>query len=160
MVARYPILHLHSEAHRRPRGRGLGFAILVATVAAGLLPAPSRAAERFRGLYTWIFHKYWVDELYNALFVDFGKRLCRGLWSVDAKGVDGAVNGTSALTVLMSRVSAAFDFRFVDGLVNAVADLIQDGSQAFKRIQTGVIQNYLLAMAMGIFVIVTLYFFL
>jgi hypothetical protein len=37
--------------------------------------------------------------------------------------------------------------------------VIQGGSQAFKRIQTGVIQNYLLAMAMGIFVIVSLYFF-
>jgi hypothetical protein len=47
----------------------------------------------------------------------------------------------------------------VDGLVNAIADVIQEGSQAFKRIQTGVIQNYLLAMAMGIFVIVSLYFF-
>jgi NADH-quinone oxidoreductase subunit L len=73
--------------------------------------------------------------------------------------VDGVVNGASALTVLMSRVSAAFDFRFVDGLVNAIADLIQGGSQAFRRTQTGVIQNYLLAMAMGVFVIVCLFFF-
>ena len=118
-----------------------------------------RLAERFRGIYNTLLNKYWVDELYNAVFVDFGKRLCRGLWKVDAEGVDGAVNGTSALTVLTSRVSAAFDFRAVDGLVNAIADLIQGGSQAFRRIQTGVIQNYLLAMAMGIFVVVTLYFF-
>jgi hypothetical protein len=47
----------------------------------------------------------------------------------------------------------------VDGLVNAIADLIQGGSQAFRRTQTGVIQNYLLAMAMGVFVIVCLFFF-
>jgi NADH-quinone oxidoreductase subunit L len=47
----------------------------------------------------------------------------------------------------------------VDGLVNWIADLIQDGSQVFRRLQTGVIQNYLLAMAMGIFVIVSLFFF-
>jgi NADH-quinone oxidoreductase subunit L len=118
-----------------------------------------RLSERFRGLYTLLLNKYWVDEVYGAVFVDFGKRLCRGLWSVDARGVDGAVNGASALTILTSRLSAAFDFRGVDGLVNAIADLIQGGSQAFRRIQTGVIQNYLLAMAMGIFVVVTLYFF-
>ena len=118
-----------------------------------------RLADRFRGLYTLLLNKYWVDEWYNAVFVDFGKKLCRGLWSVDSRGVDGVVNGTSAFTVLMSRVSAAFDFRFVDGLVNAIADLIQDGSQAFRRTQTGVIQNYLLAMAMGVFVIVSLFFF-
>jgi len=125
----------------------------------GESPAPARAAERFRGLYTLILNKYKVDELYIAVFVDFGKWLCRLFWTVDAKGVDGTVNGASALTVFLSQRSALFDFRGVDGLVNAIADVIQGGSQAFRRLQTGVIQNYLLAMAMGIFVIVSLYFF-
>jgi NADH-quinone oxidoreductase subunit L len=118
-----------------------------------------RLAERLRGIYTLLWNKYWVDELYDAVFVDFGKRLCHHLWGVDAKGVDGAVNGTSALTVFLSQVSAKFDFRGVDGLVNAIADLIQGGSQTFRRIQTGLLQNYLLAMAMGIFVIVSLFYF-
>jgi len=135
---------------------GIGLAYLMYMKRPGMA---DRLSERFRGIYNTLLNKYWVDELYIAVFVDFGKRLCRGLWKVDAEGVDGAVNGTSALTVLTSRVSAAFDFRAVDGLVNAIADLIQGGSQAFRRIQTGVIQNYLLAMAMGIFVVVTLYFF-
>src|SRR5512139_702289 len=118
-----------------------------------------RLAERFRGIYTFLWNKYWIDEVYDAIFVDFGKRLCHRLWGVDAKGVDGAVNGTSALTVFLSQVSAKFDFRGVDGLVNAIADLIQGGSQTFRRIQTGLLQNYLLAMAMGIFVIVSLFYF-
>jgi NADH-quinone oxidoreductase subunit L len=122
-------------------------------------PAPARAAERFRGLYAFVINKYWVDELYIAIFVDFGKWLCHRFWTVDAKGVDGAVNGTSWLTVVLSQVSAKFDFRGVDGLVNAIADLIQGGSNVFRRIQTGVLQNYLLAMAMGIFVIVSLFYF-
>jgi NADH-quinone oxidoreductase subunit L len=118
-----------------------------------------RLAARFRGLHSLLLNKYWVDEFYNAAFVDFGKRLCGQLWTVDAKAVDGAVNGTGWLTVALSHLSAKFDFRGVDGLVNAIADLIQGGSQAFRRIQTGVLQNYLLAMAMGIFVIVSAYFF-
>ena len=118
-----------------------------------------RMAQRFAGLYRLVLNKYWVDEIYKAVFVDFGKWLCRLFWTVDAEGVDGTVNGASRLTVFLSQVSALFDFRGVDGLVNAIADVIQGGSQAFKRIQTGVIQNYLLAMAMGIFVIVSLYFF-
>jgi NADH-quinone oxidoreductase subunit L len=126
----------------------------------GESPAPSRMADRFGGLYGLILNKYWVDEIFNAVFVDFIKWLCRVFWTVDAKGVDGTVNGTSWLTVLLSQVSARFDFHAVDGLVNGIADVIQNGSQTFKRIQTGVIQNYLLAMALGIFVIVSLYFFL
>jgi NADH-quinone oxidoreductase subunit L len=118
-----------------------------------------RLAERCRGLYALLLNKYWVDELYNAVFVDGVKRLCHRLWAVDARGVDGAVNGTSRLALALSRVSARFDFRAVDGLVNALADLIQGGSDLVRRIQTGVLQNYLLAMAMGIFVIVSLFYF-
>jgi NADH-quinone oxidoreductase subunit L len=118
-----------------------------------------RLAERFHAVYRLLLNKYWVDEFYVAVFVDFGKWLCHRFWTVDAKGVDGGVNGTGWLTVLLSQLSARFDFRGVDGLVNGIADVIQGGSQSFKRIQTGVIQNYLLAMALGIFVIVSLYFF-
>jgi NADH-quinone oxidoreductase subunit L len=118
-----------------------------------------RLADRFPGVYRLLLNKYWVDEFYIAVFVDFGKWLCHRFWKVDAKGVDGAVDGSSALTVFLSQLSAKFDFRGVDGLVNRIADLIQGGSEVFRRLQTGVIQNYLLAMAMGIFVIVSLYFF-
>jgi NADH-quinone oxidoreductase subunit L len=120
---------------------------------------PGRLAERWRGLYTLLLNKYWVDELYIAVFVDFGKWLCRVLWRLDARGVDGTVNGAGWLTVALSHVSARFDFKAVDGLVNGIADLIQGGSASLRRIQTGVVQNYLLAMAMGIFVIVALYYF-
>ncbi len=161
-----------AEAHAITLGTTVGLAVVATAIAAlgvwglarswyktGDNPAPGRTAERFRGLYTLVLNKYWVDELYTAVFVDFGKWLCNRFWTVDAKGVDGTVNGASQLTVFLSRVSAMFDFRGVDGLVNAIADVIQGGSQAFKRIQTGVIQNYLLAMAMGIFVIVSLFFF-
>ncbi|MFB3817686.1 MAG: NADH-quinone oxidoreductase subunit L [Candidatus Methylomirabilales bacterium] len=143
--------------------------ISVAIAAAGIALAyhmylrrpelPGRLAERFRGAYALLLNKYWVDEVYIAVFVDFGKWLCHRLWAVDAKGVDGTVNGASWLTVALSYVSARFDFKGVDGLVNAIADLIQGGSASLRRIQTGIIQNYLLAMAMGIFVIVTLYYF-
>jgi len=45
----------------------------------------------------------------------------------------------------------------VDGLVNKIADVIQDGSAIFRRLQTGVVQNYILAIAVGIFFMVSVY---
>jgi NADH-quinone oxidoreductase subunit L len=161
-----------TKAHAISLGTTVGLAAVATLIAAvaiwglarswyktGDNPSPARVADRFSGLYALLLNKYKVDELYDAVFVDFGKRLCGRLWTVDAKAVDGAVNGAGWLTVALSYLSAKFDFRGVDGLVNAIADLIQGGSQAFRRIQTGVLQNYLLAMAMGIFVIVSLYYF-
>jgi NADH-quinone oxidoreductase subunit L len=161
-----------TEVHAISLGTTVGLAAVATLIAvlgvwglarawykSGESAAPARAAERFRALYALLLDKYRVDEFYNAAFVDFGKWLCARFWTVDAKGVDGTVNGASALTVFLSYVSAKFDFRGVDGLVNAIADLIQGGSKTFRRIQTGVLQNYLLAMAMGIFVIVSLFYF-
>jgi hypothetical protein len=48
----------------------------------------------------------------------------------------------------------------VDGLVNRIADWIQGASLQLRKMQTGLVQNFLLAMAMGIFTIVTIFFFL
>jgi NADH-quinone oxidoreductase subunit L len=118
-----------------------------------------RLAARAGGLYRLLLNKYWVDELYEAIFVHFGKRVCRGLWRVDAHVVDGAVNGTGWLTVRCSWLSHLNDSRIVDGLVNAIADLIQGGGFTVRRLQTGLVQNYLLVFAFGLFAIVGIYLF-
>ena len=48
----------------------------------------------------------------------------------------------------------------VGRLVNWIADALQGGSDRVKRVQTGLVQNYIMAMALGIFAIVSLYLFL
>ncbi len=120
---------------------------------------PERLAARAGGLYRLLLNKYWVDEAYEAIFVHFGKRVCGALWRVDAQVVDGAVNGASWLTIRCSWLSHLNDSRIVDGLVNAIADLIQGGGFTFRRLQTGLIQNYLLVFAFGLFAIVGIYLF-
>jgi NADH-quinone oxidoreductase subunit L len=49
------------------------------------------------------------------------------------------------------------DRRYVDGSVNGAAELVRGSSQAFRLLQTGVVQNYLLVMALGIFVFVAIF---
>ncbi len=120
---------------------------------------PAKLADKMKGVYLLLLNKYWVDELYQAVFVTFGKRVCGFLWGVDSRVVDGAVNGSSWLTVRLSLLSAWNDLKIVDGLVNAIADVIQGGSLSLRRIQTGVIQNYILAMALGILGMVVIYLF-
>ena len=120
---------------------------------------PTLLADRIQGVYRILLNKYWVDELYQAIFVDFGKRLCGFFWGVDSRVVDGAVNGSSRLTVRLSRLSAWNDFKIVDGMVNAIADVIQGGSLRLRLLQTGVVQNYILAMSLGILGIMIIYLF-
>jgi NADH-quinone oxidoreductase subunit L len=45
----------------------------------------------------------------------------------------------------------------VDGSVNGVAVIVQSGARVFRLVQTGMVQNYLLVMALGVFVFATVY---
>ena len=102
-------------------------------------------------------HKYYVDELYNATVIAATWASARGLWTVDRNVVDGAVNGTGRMTIISSWFSGLTDKRVVDGLVNLVGRVVQEGSHVFRRLQTGLVQNYALLMLFGIFAFVSLY---
>jgi hypothetical protein len=82
------------------------------------------------------------------------------LWAVDRNVVDGAVNGTGWLTIISSWFSGLTDRTVVDGLVNLVGWIVQEGSHAFRRVQTGLVQNYALLMLFGIFAFVSIYLFM
>jgi hypothetical protein len=43
--------------------------------------------------------------------------------------------------------------------VNGVSAVIKFGARAFRLLQTGFVQNYILAMVLGLFAIVTAYVF-
>jgi NADH-quinone oxidoreductase subunit L len=117
----------------------------------------TRLAQRFAGAHRLLSNKYYVDELYDATVIRGTMSSARGLWTVDREVVDGAVNGTGTLTVITSWFSGLTDRSVVDGLVNAVGRTIQESSFTFRRLQTGLIQNYALLMLLGVFAFVTIY---
>ncbi len=123
---------------------------------------PEQVAAAFPRLYRWIRDKYYVDEFYEKVVVEgMGKGLGRLLWEVDARVVDGVgVNGTSWLTVQISRISSWFDLAFVDGAVNGVAETLQAAWRGYRRVQTGRTENYALTMAVGVFGAVCLWIIL
>ncbi len=95
---------------------------------------PGQIAAKFQGLYRAIFNKWFVDELYDALFVNPTKRLGTFLW----KG---------------------FDVVVVDGIVNGVGRVIELWSKGLRHLQTGLVHNYALSMVVGVVLIVGFYVF-
>jgi NADH-quinone oxidoreductase subunit L len=116
-------------------------------------------AERFAGAHRLLLHKYYVDELYDATVISGTFAAARGFWTFDRKVVDGAVNGTSWITVISSWFSGLTDRTIVDGVVNLVGWIVQESSLVFRRFQTGLVQNYALLMLFGIFAFVGIYLF-
>jgi NADH-quinone oxidoreductase subunit L len=138
---------------------GIGVAYLF-YVSVSWRNVPEIWAARFPGLYRVLYNKYYVDELYWAIFGDGFRGLCRFFSQVDEKVVDLAVNGIATVTIGVSTGSDWGDIRIVDGLVNKIGDIVQEGSGIFRRLQTGMVQNYILAIAVGIFFIVSIYIIL
>ena len=116
-------------------------------------------ARRWARPHRVLTNKYYVDELYDATVVRGTMSGARGLGVVDRVGVDGAVNGTGWLTIAFSWISHVLDKYVVDGIVNLVGWIFKESSYVFRRIQTGLIQNYAFATLLGVFAFVTWYLF-
>ena len=154
--------------HEVSHGMELGLMILSIFVALGGLALAHRLylkqpelAEawktRWAGVHQLLFNKYYVDEVYQGTVVRGTMSSGRGLWRFDSRVVDGAVNGSSWLTLVFSWCSGLFDRYVVDGAVNLVGWSASESSFSLRRIQTGLIQNYALTMLIGVFVFVSLY---
>ena len=111
------------------------------------------------GAHTVLSNKYYVDELYNATVVRGTMGGSRGLWGFDARVVDGAVNGSGWATRFSAWCSHMIDKYVVDGAVNLVGWTAYESSFGFRRMQTGLIQNYALLMLFGVFCFVSWYVF-
>lgn len=88
--------------------------------------------SQFNKLYQILYNKYYIDELYNFLFVTpIVKTSERFLWKIN-------------------------DVKIIDGFVNTTAEMIDEFSRILRKIQTGVIQFYALLMIFGITIIIFL----
>ena len=155
---------IHSNSHATELGL-MVLSILVALGGVALahrlyLKRPELAEAwraRWTGVHRLLLNKYYVDELYHGTVVRGTMSGGRGLWRFDGRVVDGAVNGSSWLTIVASWCSGLFDRYVVDGAVNLVGWSASESSFSLRRIQTGLIQNYALIMLFGVFVFVSMY---
>ena len=80
--------------------------------------------------------KFYVDEIYNAVFVQPIKNASQFvLW----RGVDVSI---------------------IDGIVNGVAFVVRTVGGSLRRFQTGVVQSYIVSMVIGIIIFLAYYLFI
>ncbi len=90
---------------------------------------PQRLAARFKFWHKVLLNKYYIDEGYDFMFVQTTIGMGESFWKV-------------------------FDVKIIDGIVNGTAQLLGWLGSIIRRVQTGLIGNYALMMALGIVVIV------
>jgi proton-translocating NADH-quinone oxidoreductase chain L len=107
-------------------------------------------ADRLKGVYGFLVHKWYFDELYDAVFVKpclAFAGLCR---QIDQVLIDGFVNGSAAAMTLLSRWEGVFDNLAVDRLVNLTGRVVYVVGDWSRTIQTGRLRNYLMFLAVAL----------
>ena len=130
------------EAHHEASGNMILFMVISSVVGlAGIAFAWSRYSKRVpsdeptNALHKLLANKYYVDEVYNALIVQPIKNGSHYLlWRLVDNGIiDGIVNGVGAI------------IRFIGGTL--------------RRLQTGIVQAYIVSMVLGIVLFLAYYLF-
>jgi NADH-quinone oxidoreductase subunit L len=118
---------------------------------------PARAAAKAGRFYKAALNKYYIDELYDAVFVNRTKDLGNTLAAFDLGVVDGGVNGVGWSTRMAGELSRLWDIWVIDGLVNAGAFLVKVMSYPVRVIQTGLVQNYAWFITLGVLIFMVYY---
>jgi len=118
----------------------------------------SKVAASWPRLHNLLVHKYYVDEVYDALFVNRIKDLSIALGLFDAKVIDGlGVDGAGSLARAFSRISMWWDKWVVDGLVNFIGRFTRFLSHPIRMIQTGVFSSYAVMILIGLAILLAYY---
>ncbi|MBI2167819.1 MAG: NADH-quinone oxidoreductase subunit L [Candidatus Omnitrophica bacterium] len=131
-----------------------GGGILLAGLIYLLFPALAPFFGRIlKPLYLASSRKFWFDELYQATVIRAWYGLGGLLNRFDQSVIDGAVNGTGLNTLRLSDLKNWVDIHIVDGLVNGVGAVIRGFSSVLRRLQTGLVQNYMFVLFAGVLLI-------
>ena len=115
-------------------------------------------AAKFRPIYNLFWNKYYFDEFYNGAIVAVTVAGSRLFGLFDLRVIDGIVNGIGfTVRELFSRLTGWVDNTFVDGLVNWVAQITLSVGGRIRRVQTGMIQNYLLIILGGLVLLILIF---
>jgi NADH-quinone oxidoreductase subunit L len=111
---------------------------------------PDSIERSCKPLYTVLYNKWYVDEIYDFLFVNgLGKGGGRVCGAFDRNVVDGGVNGAGWLTRFTSRVSIWWDTWIIDGAVRFGSFCVKMLSYPVCILETGRVQAYAFFVVVG-----------
>ncbi len=85
---------------------------------------PQKIGSMFKPIHTLLFNKYYIDELYSKTIVQ-------------------------PVLKASDKIILGFDTYIIEGIVNGLPNLIGMFSKKFREVQTGLLTNYGLVMALG-----------
>jgi len=107
-------------------------------------------------VFTLLRRKYYVDEIYEWVFVGLNAWWSRACDWLDRWIWEGVVQALSGLVVGLSWVNRVLDEQLVNRGFDETCRAISSGGGLLSRFQNGRVQNYLRALGLGLAVLVLL----
>lgn len=121
----------------------------------GLSPATAdRWAARFSRMYRLLLNKYYIDELYDLIFVEPLKRLGAMLDWFDRTIIDGIVRGVGWLADWGSMGSTWVEKYIIYGGLNVIGYSNHLAAREGRKMQSGMVHHYAAIIVAGIFLLV------
>jgi NADH-quinone oxidoreductase subunit L len=121
---------------------------------------PNEVLRQFAPIYEFIMHKWYFDELYDALFVQPALFVSRRVAEFDKQVIDGIIDNLAVGTKITAYIEDFIDRHFVDGFVNIFADWTYGIALWFRGAETGRVRQYVMFIVVGtvgMFVLITFY---
>jgi NADH-quinone oxidoreductase subunit L len=106
--------------------------------------------QQFPRVYRFLWHKWWFDELYDAVFVKPTHFIARRVAQFDLGMIDWIADNSATLTRKVANAwDAVVDRGVVDGTLDATARNTWNLGLSLRRIQTGRLRQYIMFIALG-----------
>ena len=117
------------------------------------LNTADRWAEKFSGAYTTLLKKYYVDELFDFLFVEPTKRLGEWLDWFDRTVIDGLVRGVGQAADWGSAGSTWIEKHVIYAGLNVIGYGNHLAAREGRKIQSGMVHHYAAMIVAGLFLL-------
>jgi NADH:ubiquinone oxidoreductase subunit 5 (subunit L)/multisubunit Na+/H+ antiporter MnhA subunit len=111
---------------------------------------PDELKQSFQPVHTFLWNKWYFDELYNYIFVKPVMWIAGLAAWFDRGVIDSILHGAAAICRGFSKVvDALFDQTLVDGTVNTFASGTWNFGLWLRRLQTGNLRQYVMFIVVG-----------
>jgi NADH-quinone oxidoreductase subunit L len=112
---------------------------------------PDNLAQRLRPLYQLSWHKWWFDELYDAVFVRPTLAIGAFVAIVLDRGIiDGIIHLCAGVAKVAAAIVAVIGDKFIiDNSVDTVAAETWNLGLALRTVQTGRLRQYVMFIVVG-----------
>lgn len=136
-------------------GGGLGYYVYVANRIDPAQIVKNNAL--LRGLYRFFWNRWYMNPIYYRAFTNGAIASSRSLWNgMELAFFDRINYGVASGGVGTSKLLDKVDLRVIDGFINGIASAGKRFSEIMRRLQTGIVHQYVFAFVMGM-VLLTLF---